>query len=205
MRCWSRPSAAEMLWRHGVRRVQISVYSSRCAIHDAITKVPGFACAAARAIPLLQQRNSGKTRVPVDETESYGVSRCAGAGGKPRRSLVLDMTITPMIDGNNAPLDHRVSVTHCCPFCRFGVAILWNEGCPRGRVLATAFFGSAVSSGIESAAYEDLPCSAGHNRVVIFRRTAKCTLAYNCPCLPGIYVSKSSGNLGWRRGSGTDS
>jgi len=42
------PERAEMLWRHGVRRVQISVYSSDGAIHDAITKVPARLRAASR-------------------------------------------------------------------------------------------------------------------------------------------------------------
>jgi len=61
----------------------------------------------------------------------------------------------------------------------FGVAMPVERRLPRGRV-CNRFFGSAVSSGIESAALQDLPCSAGH-KVVIFRRTGE---VYACVQLP---------------------
>src|SRR5689334_9771070 len=45
---------ALMLKRHGVRRVQISIYSDEAGVHDAITKVPGSLRRSLAAIPLLQ-------------------------------------------------------------------------------------------------------------------------------------------------------
>jgi len=158
------PERAEMLWRHGVRRVQISVYSSDAAIHDAITKVPGSLARSVAAIPLLQQRGiQVKLACPLMKQNlmAYrGVLALAESLGVP---YVLDMTITPMMDGNDAPLDHRVSVDALLPVLQdstlqsCGTKVAPEDG------FAPAFFGSAVSSGIETSAYEDLPCSAGHN------------------------------------------
>jgi len=158
------PGRAEMLWRHGVRRVQISVYSSDAAIHDAITKVPGSLARSIAAIPLLRQRGiQVKLACPLMKQNlmAYrGVLALAESLGVP---YILDMTITPMMDGNDAPLDHRVSVDALLPVLQdstlqsCGTKVAPEDG------FATAFFGSAVSSGIENSAYEDLPCSAGHN------------------------------------------
>ncbi len=158
------PERAEMLRRHGVRRVQISVYSSDAAIHDAITKVPGSLARSVAAIPLLRQRGiQVKLACPLMKQNlmAYrGVLALAESLGVP---YVLDMTITPMMDGNDAPLDHRVSVDALLPVLQdstlqsCGTKVAPEDG------LAPAFFGSAVSSGTENSAYEDLPCSAGHN------------------------------------------
>jgi radical SAM protein with 4Fe4S-binding SPASM domain len=47
-------------------------------------------------------------------------------------------------------------------------------------------FGSAVSSGIESAAYEDLPCSAGHN---------SCYISPYGDVFPCVQLPQAAGNL----------
>lgn len=158
------PERAEMLWRHGVRRVQISVYSSDAAIHDAITKVPGSLARSIAAIPLLQQRGiQVKLACPLMKQNlmAYrGVIALAESLGVP---YILDMTITPMMDGSHEPLHHRVSVDALLPVLQdptlqsCGTKVAPEDG------FAREFFGSAVSSGIENSAYEDLPCSAGHN------------------------------------------
>jgi radical SAM protein with 4Fe4S-binding SPASM domain len=68
-----------------------------------------------------------------------------------------------MMDGTDAPLEHRVSVDALLPVLQdsslqsCGTKIVPEDG------MAPAILGSGVSSGIESSAYEDLPCSAGHN------------------------------------------
>src|SRR5262249_47901582 len=101
---------AEMLRRHGVRRVQISVYSDEPAIHDAITKVPGSLRRSLAAIPLLQELGiQVKLACPLmkENLLAYrGVMALAERLGVP---YVLDMTITPMMDGGHGPLQHRVS------------------------------------------------------------------------------------------------
>ena len=47
-------------------------------------------------------------------------------------------------------------------------------------------FGSAVSSGIESSAYEDLPCSAGHN---------SCYISPYGDVFPCVQLPQAAGNL----------
>jgi radical SAM protein with 4Fe4S-binding SPASM domain len=155
---------AEMLQRYGVRRVQISVYSSEPEIHDAITKVPGSLARSLAAIPLLQERGiQVKLACPLMKQNlmAYrGVMALSERLGVP---YVLDLTITPMMDGTHAPLEHRVSVDALLPVLQdsnlqsCGTKIIPEDG------IAPAIFGSSVSSGIESSAYDDLPCSAGHN------------------------------------------
>src|SRR5215467_2531476 len=107
---------AEMLKRHGVRRVQISVYSAEPGVHDAITKVPGSLQRSLAAIPLLQRQDiQVKLACPLMKQNllAYrGVMALAERLGVP---YVLDMTITPMMDGNHGPLEHRVSTDALLP------------------------------------------------------------------------------------------
>jgi radical SAM protein with 4Fe4S-binding SPASM domain len=153
---------ADMLKQHGVRRVQISIYSSDAAIHDAITKVPGSLQRSLAAIPLLQDRGiQVKLACPLMKQNllAYrGVMALAERLGVP---YVLDMTITPMMDGSAEPLEHRVSADALLPVLQDSAL----QSC--GTKIATETWstglGSSVSSGMESSAYEDLPCSAGHN------------------------------------------
>jgi len=155
---------AEMLQRHGVRRVQISIYSDEAGVHDAITKVPGSLQRSLAAIPLLQERGiQVKLACPLMKQNlmAYrGVMALAERLGVP---YVLDLTITPMMDGTHAPLEHRVSVDALLPVLQdsslqsCGTKVVPEDG------MAPAILGSGVSSGIESSAYDDLPCSAGHN------------------------------------------
>jgi AdoMet-dependent heme synthase len=162
------PERAQMLRRYGVRRVQISVYSSDPAIHDAITKVPGSLERSLASIPLLQEHGiQVKLACPLMKqnlTAYRGVMALAGRLGIP---YVLDLTITPMMDGSREPLEHRVSSEALLPILQdsalqsCGTKVIpeeWNS---------TPALGSSVSSGIENSAYEDLPCSAGHNSCYI--------------------------------------
>jgi len=158
------PERAEMLQRHGVRRVQISVYSAEAGVHDAITKVPGSLQRSLAAIPLLLERGiQVKLACPLMKQNlmAYrGVMALAEQLGVP---YVLDLTITPMMDGTHAPLEHRVSVDALLPVLQdSSLQSCGTKIVPEGG-MAPVMLGSAVSSGIESSAYEDLPCSAGHN------------------------------------------
>lgn len=53
-------------------------------------------------------------------------------------------------------------------------------------VTAPSAFGSTVSSGVESAAYEDLPCSAGHN---------SCYISPYGDVFPCVQLPQAAGNL----------
>jgi AdoMet-dependent heme synthase len=162
------PERALMLKRHGVRRVQISVYSDAAAIHDAITKVPGSLQRSLAAIPLLQAQGiQVKIACPLMKQNllAYrGVMTLAERLGVP---YVLDMTITPMMDGGQSTLDHRVSPEALLPILQDEALHACGTRAPVAEMDSVPVTGSSVSSGIESAAYEDLPCSAGHNSCYI--------------------------------------
>jgi radical SAM protein with 4Fe4S-binding SPASM domain len=160
----SVPKAA-MLAEHGVRRVQISIYSENSEIHDAITKVRGSLQRSLAAIPLLLEKGIHvKLACPLMKQNllAYrGVMALAERLGVP---YVLDLTITPMMDGSEGPLAHRVSAESLLPVIHDSAL----AGCgPLSKAELPVSLGSAVSSGVESAAYDDLPCSAGHNSCYI--------------------------------------
>ena len=182
---------AAKLREFGVRRVQISVYSDIPAIHDAITKVPGSLERTLAAIPiLLEHKLQVKLACPLmreNLTAYRGVMALAEKLGVP---YILDLTITPMMDGSSGPLEHRASVSALLPVLRDPVL---NACRPQPTAQASSAisaspstFGSAVSSGIESAAYEDLPCSAGHN---------SCYISPYGDVFPCVQLPQAAGNL----------
>jgi radical SAM protein with 4Fe4S-binding SPASM domain len=189
------PERAERLREFGVRRVQISVYSDIPEVHDAITKVPGSLQRTLAAIPLLlDQGLQVKLACPLmrENLLAYrGVMALAEKIGVP---YVLDLTITPMMDGNEGPLAHRVPVSSllpvmqdpklhaCTPQPTAKAALVMKE--------YPAAIGSAVSSGIESEAYEDLPCSAGHN---------SCYISPYGDVFPCVQLPQAAGNLRRKR------
>jgi AdoMet-dependent heme synthase len=174
-----------------VRRVQISVYSDIPAVHDAITKVPGSLERTLAAIPILLEHGlQVKLACPLmqENLMAYrGVMALAEKLGVP---YILDLTITPMMDGSSGPLAHRASVSSLLPVLRDPALNACkpqpsSEAAPAIKALP-ATFGSAVSSGIESAAYEDLPCSAGHN---------SCYISPYGDVFPCVQLPQAAGNL----------
>jgi AdoMet-dependent heme synthase len=161
------PTRAAMLASLGVRRVQISVYSSDPNVHDAVTKVPGSLDRSLSAIPLLIERGIGvKLACPLMKQNvlAYrGVMALAEKLGVP---YVLDLTITPMMDGSSGPLDHRASASALLPVLQ-DAELRACSASPRTETDLPLALGSGVSSGMESSAYDDVPCSAGHNSCYI--------------------------------------
>ena len=183
------PERAARLGELGVRRVQISVYSDIPAVHDAITKVPGSLQRTLAAIPILLQHGlQVKLACPLmrENLLAYrGVMALAEKLGVP---YILDLTITPMMDGSGGPLAHRASVSSLLPVLRDARL----QACKPQPTSATARpesvwpLGSAVSSGIESPAYQDLPCSAGHN---------SCYISPYGDVFPCVQLPQAAGNL----------
>jgi AdoMet-dependent heme synthase len=153
----------------GVRRVQISVYSDDPAAHDAVTKVRGSLERTLAAIPLLQEQGiQVKLACPLMRQNllAYrGVMALAERLGVP---YVLDLTITPMMDGSHGPLQLRASAEELLPVLRESAlhACVAPEARGTNEFPASVNLGTAVTSGVESA-YEDIPCSAGHNSCYI--------------------------------------
>ena len=183
------PERAARLGELGVRRVQISVYSDIPAVHDAITKVPGSLQRTLAAIPILLQHGlQVKLACPLmrENLLAYrGVMALAEKLGVP---YILDLTITPMMDGSSGPLAHRASVSSLLPVLQDARL----EACKPQPTSATARpesvgpLGSAVSRGIESPAYQDLPCSAGHN---------SCYISPYGDVFPCVQLPQAAGNL----------
>ena len=185
------PERAAQLREFGVRRVQISVYSDVPAVHDAITKVPGSLQRTLAAIPVLLERGlQVKLACPLmpDNLMAYrGVMALAEKLGVP---YILDLTITPMMDGSAGPLAHRASVSSLLPVLR-DPALHACKPQPSAQTASAmnalpSALGSAVSSGIESTAYEDLPCSAGHN---------SCYISPYGDVFPCVQLPQAAGNL----------
>jgi len=175
----------------GVRKVQISVYSNEPAVHDAITKVPGSLARTLAAIPmLLEEGVKVKLACPLMRQNllAYrGVMALAEKLGVP---YVLDMTITPMMDGTEGPLAHRVSAAELLPvFQDSALHACKPQADATAPVSAMEWpleMGSGVSSGLESSAYEDLPCSAGHN---------SCYISPYGDVFPCVQLPQAAGNL----------
>jgi radical SAM protein with 4Fe4S-binding SPASM domain len=175
----------------GVRRVQISVYSEEPTVHDAVTKVKGSLERTLAAIPLLlEQGLQVKLACPLmkENLMAYrGVMALAENLGVP---YVLDLTITPMMDGSDGPLAHRVSTAELLPVLQDPAL----HGCDPQPVSQAAgtdetwspSFSSAVTSGIDSSAYDDLPCSAGHN---------SCYISPYGDVFPCVQLPQAAGNL----------
>lgn len=191
---------AQQLRALGVRRVQVSVYSADPAVHDAITKVRGSLQRSLTAIRFLKTQGlMVKIACPLmkQNLNSYGnVLKLAEELGVP---YVIDMTITPKIDGDMSPVALRTSGSELLP-------ILQSRGCSEKKQNArqpqsdSAFLRSATSSGIESSAFDDRPCSAGHN---------SCYISPYGDVFPCVQMPLPSGNLRqqsfldiWRQSAG---
>ncbi len=158
---------ARKLRELGVRHIQISIYSADPKIHDAITKVCGSFERSLSAIRMLQTEGLRvKIACPLmkQNLAAYGdVLALAEEIGVP---YLIDLTITPKMDGDKSILSLRNSAQDLLPVLRD--PILTAHSCSQDSAPDLArSIGSATSSGIESSAYDDIPCSAGHNSCYI--------------------------------------
>lgn len=96
----------------GVEHVQISVYSHRPEVHDAITKRPGSLQRTIRAIRLLKSQGLNVTvanaLMSINFGDQAGVSALAEKLGV---AYALDPTITPKLDGNTSIVALRIPGT----------------------------------------------------------------------------------------------
>ncbi|MHB8412947.1 MAG: radical SAM protein [Candidatus Acidiferrales bacterium] len=147
----------------GVRRIQISIYSADAAMHDAITKVRGSFERSINAIRFLKSQGlQVKIACPLMKQNLSGLAQLRSLAEELDVPYVIDMTITPKIDGDMGVLALRSSAEDLLSVLQDPQL---NAEQPKDGVLPmiAESAGSVVSSGIESDAYEDIPCSAGHN------------------------------------------
>ncbi len=151
-----REREAQRLAGLGVQSVQVSIYSHRPEIHDAITKLPGSLKGSLRAIRLLRAQGVRVTIANVlmsanlfDDTGVLQLAKDLGV------SYTLDPMVTPKMDGDNSTLAFRA------PFWALQKAAHNPE-----LVGESDEFCPPSTQGVGDVA-EDLPCSAGHNSCYI--------------------------------------
>jgi AdoMet-dependent heme synthase len=150
-----REREARRLSDLGVQDVQISIYSDRAEIHDAITKLPGSLKRSLQAIALLRQHGVRVTIANVLMSANLfadaGLRKLARELGV---SYVLDPMVTPKMDGNTSTLAFRAPIWALQDAMHDPELARKNEECD--------------SSAVEPHDIgEDLPCSAGHNSCYI--------------------------------------
>jgi radical SAM protein with 4Fe4S-binding SPASM domain len=100
-----REAQAARLRDLGVESIQISIYSHRPEVHDAITKIPGSLRRSINAIRFLKSQGLKVIMANVLMTQNMqdynGVRRLAEELGA---EYTLDPTITPMMDGDRSVL-----------------------------------------------------------------------------------------------------
>jgi AdoMet-dependent heme synthase len=147
-----RRAEAARLQEIGVECVQISIYSHRPEVHDAITLVPGSLERSLRGASLLRSEGLRVIFANVLMTENLqdyqGVRLLAVES-------TLDPTITPMMDGDRAPLNLGVHGD--------GLREVFRDPALVGNVEEFCAVGDPADENELSA----LPCSAGHTSCYI--------------------------------------
>jgi radical SAM protein with 4Fe4S-binding SPASM domain len=147
---------AKRLRALGVEQVQISVYSHRAEVHDAITKVAGSLNRTLAAIRLLRLHGLKVTIANVlmrgNSRDSEGVRALAAQLGA---HYTLDPTITPMIDGNTSVLRLRLPAQEL------------GEVFHNAELVGDVESFCAPPPPVDEDVREGLPCSAGHTACYI--------------------------------------
>lgn len=135
----------------GVESVQISIYSHRPEVHDAITLIPGSLKRSVDAIRFLKSQGLKVIIANVLMTQNMqdypGVRALAAELGV---ECTLDPTVTPMMDGNRSTVDLGV-----------------EQGVLRQVFRDASLVGDvdefcAIPSPAGESELESTPCSAGH-------------------------------------------
>lgn len=146
---------AARLKQLGVAKIQISIYSAEAAIHDAITKVPGSLARSLAAVRLLKQQGLNvKIACPLMKQNAGGYAAVLQLADELGVGCILDLTITPKMDGDRSLLALRNSGQELLPILQNAKVNPLPE---------------AATPGAEKSAdsYENIPCSAGHNSCYI--------------------------------------
>jgi radical SAM protein with 4Fe4S-binding SPASM domain len=147
-----REEQAARIRELGVESIQISIYSHRPEVHDAITKVPGSLRRSIKAIRFLKSQGLKVVIANVLMTENmhdyHGVRALADELGT---DCTLDPTVTPMMDGDRSTL-----------------ALNTGESSLRNLFRDEAFVGNAAEfcappPSSNEGSMDALPCGAGHN------------------------------------------
>jgi len=149
-----REAQASRLRDIGVASIQVSIYSHRPEIHDAITRIPGSLERSINAIRFLKSQG---LKVIIANVLMTGNMRDIHAVRKLAEQLgvecTLDPTVTPMMDGDRSTLNLNA-----------------GESALRDLFRDEAFGGNADCAPPlppDESVMESLPCSAGHTSCYI--------------------------------------
>ncbi|MBZ5500722.1 MAG: radical SAM protein [Acidobacteriia bacterium] len=146
-----REAEAERVRALGVESVQISVYSHRPEVHDAITKMPGSLRQSIEAARLLRRHGLHVVLSNVlmvhNVRDYHGVKALAAELGA---QFLMDPTITPMMDGDRSILALNVDEAALREVFR-------NE-----EVAGNVEEFCAPPRSFDEEDLDMLPCSAGH-------------------------------------------
>jgi radical SAM protein with 4Fe4S-binding SPASM domain len=146
-----REAQAARLRDLGVQQIQVSIYSHRAEVHDAITKVPGSLRRSINAIRFLRSQGLKVVMANVLMTENMqdyqGVRALAEELGA---EYTLDPTVTPMMDGDRSILKLNAGET--------ALRNLFRDESYVGNVEEFC----APPPAPDEASMDSLPCSAGH-------------------------------------------
>jgi len=135
----------------GVESIQISIYSHRPEVHDAITLVPGSLRRSLRAIRFLKSQGLRviiANVLMIQNLEDHSAVRALAA--ELGVECTLDPTITPMMDGNRSILS--MGVGHSA------LQQVFRDASLVGNVDEFCTIAAPADEGTLSS----LPCSAGH-------------------------------------------
>jgi AdoMet-dependent heme synthase len=135
----------------GVESIQVSIYSHRPEVHDAITLIPGSLKRSIDAIRFLKDQGLKVIIANVLMTSNMqdytGVQALAAELGL---KCTLDPTVTPMMDGNRSTLQLGANLDTLRQVFR------------DSSLVGDADEFCAVGPGADESALNSLPCSAGH-------------------------------------------
>ncbi len=136
--------------------MQITIYSHKPSVHDAITKVPG---SLERSIEAVRRLTARGLRVLIANVlmrenafDYTGVRELARSLGV---EATIDPTITPKIDGNISPLSHRLAEPQLLRIFR------------DRTLVPDAFCAPPSSARADEETLDAMPCSAGHTSCYI--------------------------------------
>ncbi len=145
---------ADRIQALAVESVQISIYSHRAEVHDAITKLPGSLKKSMAGAKLLAERGVKVIFANVLMRENFedyqGVQTLAAEVGA---QYTVDPTITPMMDGDRSILNLNIE--------RAELEQVFRDASLLGTT-AEEFCAPPTGPLDEEDAMNMLPCSAGH-------------------------------------------
>ncbi len=148
-----REEQAARLARAAIDSVQISIYSHKAEVHDAITKLPGSLKRSVAAAKLLRRHGVrvffADVLMKQNAADYHGVRELAR---ETDAIFHLDPTVTPMMDGDRGVLDLNVDAKALRE-------VFLDEGLVGN---ATEFCAPPTGPLGHEDAMETLPCSAGH-------------------------------------------